>query len=123
MSIRVLVADDQALVRGSFRLLVDTAPDMVAVGEAATGHEAVELARTTVPAVVLMDIHMPNLDWIEATRRITASPGTAGVKVLILTMYDLDEYLHRAARRCQRVPGQGRAAGRPARRDPGRRGR
>jgi DNA-binding NarL/FixJ family response regulator len=98
MTIRVLVADDQALVRGSFRVLVDTAPDLTSVGEAATGAEAVELARRERPDIVLMDIRMPGLDGIEATRRITAGPETAAVRVLILTTFDLDEYVFAALR-------------------------
>ena len=98
MTIRVLVADDQALVRGSFRLLVDTAPDLTSVGEAATGAEAVELARREQPDIVLMDIRMPGLDGIEATRQLTAAPETAGVRVLILTTFDLDEYVFAALR-------------------------
>jgi DNA-binding NarL/FixJ family response regulator len=96
--IRVLVADDQALVRGSFRLLVDTAADLESVGEAATGKEAVELAARDRPDVLLMDIRMPTLDGIEATRQITRSPQTAGVHVLILTTFDLDEYVYSALR-------------------------
>ena len=98
MTIRVLVADDQALVRGSFRLLVDTAPDLTSVGEAATGAEAVELARREQPDIVLMDIRMPALDGIEATRQLTAAPETAAVRVLILTTFDLDEYVFAALR-------------------------
>ncbi|MFD8749483.1 response regulator [Kitasatospora sp. NPDC059577] len=94
--IRVLVADDQALVRGSFRVLVDTAPDLTAVGEAESGEEAVELARREKPDVVLMDIRMPGLDGIEATRRITADPTLSGVRVLILTTFDIDEYVFAA---------------------------
>src|SRR5438477_7610405 len=98
MTIRVLVADDQALVRGSFRILVDTAPDLASVGEAATGAEAVEAARRERPDVVLMDIRMPGMDGIEATRRITSAPETSAVRVLILTTFDLDEYVFAALR-------------------------
>jgi DNA-binding NarL/FixJ family response regulator len=98
MTIRVLVADDQALVRGSFRILVDTAPDLTPVGEAATGAEAVELARREQPDVVLMDIRMPGMDGIEATGQITADPDTSAVRVLILTTFDLDEYVFAALR-------------------------
>ena len=91
MTLRVLVADDQALVRGSFRVLVDTAPDLTAVGEAATGTEAVEITRREKPDIVLMDIRMPDMDGIEATRQITTSPQTSAARVLILTTFDLDE--------------------------------
>ena len=98
MTIRVLVADDQALVRGSFRILVDTAPDLTSVGEAASGAEAVELARSEKPDLVLMDIRMPGVDGIEATRQITADPQTSAVRVLILTTFDLDEYVFAALR-------------------------
>ncbi|KAF4409199.1 MULTISPECIES: response regulator transcription factor [Streptomyces] len=96
--IRVLVADDQSLLRGSFRVLVDTAPGLTAVGEAGSGAEAVESARRLRPDVVLMDIRMPGMDGIEATRRIAGSPGTAGTRVLILTTFDLDEYVYGALR-------------------------
>jgi DNA-binding NarL/FixJ family response regulator len=94
--IRVLIADDQALLRGSFRLLVDLTPDLTTVGEAGTGTEAVALARSLKPDVVLMDVRMPDLDGIEATRRI----GAAGLasRVLILTTFDLDEYVYGALR-------------------------
>jgi DNA-binding NarL/FixJ family response regulator len=98
VSIRVLVADDQTLVRGSFRVLIDTAPDLETVGEAATGAEAVELARRERPDIVLMDIRMPDMNGIEATRQITTSPETGGVRVLILTTFDLDEYVYAALR-------------------------
>jgi DNA-binding NarL/FixJ family response regulator len=98
MTIRVLVADDQALVRGSFHLLIDSAPDMTVVGEAATGAEAVTLARAEQPDVILMDIRMPDMDGIEATRRISADPQATDVRVLILTTFDLDEYVYAALR-------------------------
>ena len=96
--IRVLVADDQALVRGSFCLLVDTAPDLQVIGEAATGAEAVQIATREKPDVLLMDIRMPVMDGIEATQRITQSGQTAGVRVLILTTFDLDDYVYGALR-------------------------
>jgi len=96
--IRVLVADDQALLRGSFRVLLETTPDMTVVGEAGTGREAIELARSAQPDVVLMDVRMPEMDGIEATRRICGSPETAGARVLILTTFDLDSYVYAALR-------------------------
>ena len=96
--IRVLVADDQALVRGSFGLLVDTAPDLEVIGEAATGGEAVEIATLKKPDVVLMDIRMPVMDGVAATQQITGSPDTAAVRVLILTTFDLDDYVYAALR-------------------------
>jgi DNA-binding NarL/FixJ family response regulator len=96
--VRVLVADDQALLRGSFRLLVDTTPGLMVVGEAGTGAEAVELSRRERPDVVLMDVRMPEMDGIEATRRICRSPDTAAVRVLILTTFDLDAYVYAALR-------------------------
>ncbi len=96
--IRVLVADDQALVRGSFRVLVDLTPDFTTVGEAGTGAEAVELTVRHRPDVVLMDVRMPEMDGIEATRRICADPATAATRVLILTTFDLDEYVYGALR-------------------------
>jgi DNA-binding NarL/FixJ family response regulator len=92
--IRVLVADDQALLRGSFRVLIDTAPDLTTVCEAGTGREAVELARLHKPDVALMDVRMPDMDGIEATRRICGAQDLAGVRVLILTTFDLDEYVY-----------------------------
>jgi DNA-binding NarL/FixJ family response regulator len=91
--IRVLVADDQMLVRAGFRVLVDSAPDLEVVGEAGNGAEAVELARSARPDVVLMDIRMPVLDGLEATRRIVADQLLAGVRVLVLTTFELDEYV------------------------------
>ncbi|GIH67335.1 response regulator [Microbispora siamensis] len=94
--IRVLLADDQELLRGSLRLLVDSTPGLVAVGEAGTGARAVELARAERPDVVLMDVRMPGMDGIEATRRICAE--ASGAKVLILTTFDLDEYVYAGLR-------------------------
>jgi len=98
MSIRVVVADDQALVRAGFRLLVDSASDLEVVGEAVEGAEAVALARRERPDVVLMDIRMPTMDGLEATRQITADPLLAEVRVLMLTTFDLDEYVYQALR-------------------------
>ena len=98
MTIRVLVADDQTLVRAGFRVLVDSAPDLEVVGEAGDGIEALELARRERPDVVLMDIRMPRLDGLEATRRIVADELLAGVRVLVLTTFDLDEYVYAALR-------------------------
>ncbi|MFC5665899.1 response regulator [Kitasatospora misakiensis] len=95
---RVLVVDDQVLLRGSFRILVENEPGLTAVGEAGDGAEAVELARLHRPDVVLMDVRMPVMDGIEATRRICGSPEAAGVRVLILTTFDLDEYVYAALR-------------------------
>ncbi|MFF4416099.1 response regulator [Streptosporangium sp. NPDC001559] len=90
MTIRVLLADDESLLRMAFTMVLDAQPDMEAVGEAADGAEAVRLARTLRPDVVLMDVRMPGMDGIEATGRITrVSPSS---KVLILTTFDLDEY-------------------------------
>jgi DNA-binding NarL/FixJ family response regulator len=96
--IRVLLADDQALVRGGFRSLLDARDDIEVVGEAADGREVVSLAKTLVPDVVLMDIRMPELDGLEATRQIAADARLAGVRVVILTTFGLDEYLFDALR-------------------------
>ena len=96
--IRVVVADDQALVRAGFRVLVESAPDLEVVGEAGDGVEAVELARQHLPDVVLMDIRMPRMDGLEATRRIVALDRAEGVRVLVLTTFDLDEYVYQALR-------------------------
>jgi DNA-binding NarL/FixJ family response regulator len=93
MSIRVLIADDQSLVRAGFRLVLENHPDIVVVGEASNGHEAIHGAGRLSPDVVLMDIRMPELDGIGATREITGR-GTA--RVLVLTTYDLDEYVYDA---------------------------
>jgi DNA-binding NarL/FixJ family response regulator len=96
--IRVLVADDQTLVRAGFRVLVESAPDLEVVGEAGDGVEAVELARRELPDVVLMDIRMPRMDGLEATRRIVALDRAEGIRVLVLTTFDLDEYVYEALR-------------------------
>ncbi|WP_431936547.1 response regulator [Micromonospora sp. RP3T] len=98
MTVRVLLADDQTLIRAGFRALVDSAPDLCVVGEAATGREAVERARATRADVVLMDIRMPDLDGLAATREITADEDLAGVRVLILTTFEVDEYVFEALR-------------------------
>jgi DNA-binding NarL/FixJ family response regulator len=96
--IRVVLADDQALVRAGFRALLDAQPDLTVVGEAGDGAQAVELVRAQVPDVVLMDIRMPEMDGLAATRRIAADPALATVKVIILTTFELDEYVFTALR-------------------------
>jgi len=98
MTIRVLLADDQTLIRAGFKVLVDSAADLEVVGEATTGREAVDLARSLRADIVLMDIRMPELDGIEATRLITADEDLAGVRVLILTTFEIDENVLRALR-------------------------
>jgi DNA-binding NarL/FixJ family response regulator len=96
MTIRVVVADDQSMVRAGFRLLLADEPDIEVVAEASNGREAVETATRLHPAVVLMDIRMPELDGLEATRRILAADDN--VRVLVLTTFDLDEYIYEALR-------------------------
>jgi DNA-binding NarL/FixJ family response regulator len=96
--IRTVIADDQPLARAGLRAMLDHAPDVVVVGEAGDGRAAVSLARAEQPDVVLMDVRMPVMDGIEATRQITTGPGTADVRVLILTTFDLDESVYAALR-------------------------
>jgi DNA-binding NarL/FixJ family response regulator len=96
--IRVVVADDQALVRSGFSLILGAESDIEVVAEAANGTEALTAARRHTPDVVLMDIRMPGMDGIEATRHITSSPSTAGVRVLVLTTFAADEYVLAALR-------------------------
>jgi DNA-binding NarL/FixJ family response regulator len=96
--IRVLLAEDQAIVRAGFRALLDAQPDLEVAGEAADGRQAVALARELQPQLVLMDIRMPALDGLEATRQITADPTLAATRVLVLTTFELDEYVFGALR-------------------------
>jgi DNA-binding NarL/FixJ family response regulator len=96
MKIRIVIADDQALVRSGFRLIVDARPDLEVVGEAEDGEQAVALVEELEPDVILLDIRMPNLDGIEATKQIVASGS--GTRILVLTTFDLDEYVYGAIR-------------------------
>ena len=96
--LKVLLVDDQALLRAGFRALIDAEDDLDVVGEAGDGEAAVEVARRTQPDVVLMDIRMPRVDGLEATRRISAEPTLAETRVIILTTFELDEYVFDALR-------------------------
>ena len=98
MAIRVLLADDQPLVRAGFRALLERADDIEVVGEAATGRQAVDAARTQRPDVVLMDVRMPDLDGIEATREIAAADELKSVRVVVVTTFENDEYVFSALR-------------------------
>jgi DNA-binding NarL/FixJ family response regulator len=98
VTVRVVLADDQPLVRAGFKVLIDSTEDLEAVGEASSGREAVELARQTHADVVLMDIRMPGTDGLAATRMITADARLADVRVLILTTFEIDEYVFAALR-------------------------
>jgi DNA-binding NarL/FixJ family response regulator len=98
MTIRVLLADDQPLLRMAFKGIIDSAPDLAVVGEASTGREAVELARQTHVDIVVMDIRMPDIDGLTATRLITTDDDLAGVRVLIITTFDIDEHVFQALR-------------------------
>jgi DNA-binding NarL/FixJ family response regulator len=96
--IRVVLADDQALVRAGFRALLDAEPDIEVVGEASDGAHAVRLARQTRPDLVLMDIRMPGVDGLTATRQIARDPELAAVRIVVLTTFELDEYVAEALR-------------------------
>jgi DNA-binding NarL/FixJ family response regulator len=96
--IRVLIADDQAAVRGGFAALIEAQDEMQVAGEAANGREALDLTRRLLPNVVLMDIRMPVLDGLEATRILCSDPHLAATRVLVLTTFDLDEYVYGALR-------------------------
>ena len=98
MSVRILIADDQALVRAGFKMILDAEDGLEVVGEASHGGEAVALAERMEPDVVLMDIRMPEVDGIEATRQILAAAGDRQVRVLMLTTFDLNEYVYEALR-------------------------
>jgi DNA-binding NarL/FixJ family response regulator len=98
MSIRILIADDQALVRGGFRAILEAEPDIDVMAEAGDGAEALYVARRHRVEVVLMDIRMPRLDGIEATRRLLAEPCNPPTRVLVLTTFDLDQYVYEALR-------------------------
>jgi len=100
-AIRIVVVDDQAMVRSGLRLILESEPGLVVVGEASTGHEAIEVVASARPDVVLMDVQMPEMDGLTATERLLAAdgrPGQAGPRVVILTTFDLDEYVFAALR-------------------------
>jgi len=96
--IRVVVVDDEALLRSGLSSLVESADDLVVVGTASNGAEALDVVAATLPDVVLMDIRMPELDGLEATRQLSQNPATAGTRVLVLTTFDLDQYVYEALR-------------------------
>ncbi|MHB9002638.1 MAG: response regulator [Coriobacteriia bacterium] len=98
MTIKVLIVDDQALVRAGFHVLLQAAPDIDVVGEAENGAQAVEMTRSLAPDVVLMDIRMPEMDGLEASRRIVDESGEEGSRILVLTTFDADEYVYEALR-------------------------
>jgi DNA-binding NarL/FixJ family response regulator len=96
--IRVMLADDQPVVRAGFRVMLELTDDLTVVGEASDGGQAIELARASRPDIILMDVRMPHLDGIEATRAITSDPDLAGVRVVVLTTFEVDEYVFGALR-------------------------
>ena len=98
MSTKILIADDEELVRTGFRMILEAQDDFEVLGEASNGTEAVEMARSLQPDVILMDIHMPEMDGLEATRQITEDERTPKSRVLILTTFDQDEYVYKALR-------------------------
>jgi DNA-binding NarL/FixJ family response regulator len=98
MTIRVIIADDQDLVRAGFRVLVNAAQDMDVVAEAGNGADAIDAARRLLPDVILMDVRMPTMDGLEATRRLLGDPATEGTRIIILTTFDLDDYVFAALR-------------------------
>jgi DNA-binding NarL/FixJ family response regulator len=98
VTVRVMIVDDQAVIRAGLRVLIDRDPDLTVVGEAVTGEQALELAGSLQPDIVLMDIRMPGLDGIQATRQLRAEPRTSGIKVIVLTTFDTDEYVFDALR-------------------------
>ena len=98
MTVTVAIVDDQPLIRTGLRTMIEHAPDLELVGEAADGEQAVDLARRHLPDVMLMDIRMPVLDGIEATRKITTDAALTGVRVVVLTTFDVDDYVHSAIR-------------------------
>ena len=122
MTIRVLVADDQGMVRSGFSILLNAQPDIEVVGEAVNGQEAITRAAELRPDVILMDVRMPVMDGLQATRQIAAADGAP--RILVLTTFDLDDYVYEALRcRRQRLPAQGRLGRRAGRGGPGGRGR
>lgn len=96
MAIRVLLADDQPLLRLAYKTTIDSAPDLLVVAEAATGRETVDLVRKTLPDVAIVDIRMPDLDGLAATEMVTSDPALGGVRVLVITTFEFDEYVYRA---------------------------
>ena len=124
MGTRILIADDEELVRAGFRMILDAEDDFKVLGEASNGTDAVEMARSLQPEVILMDIRMPGMDGLEATKRIVESESTKDIRVLILTTFDEDEYVYGGtARRRQRLLAQADPGREPGRRHQSDRGR